>query len=57
MPGNRGIVQLLDVLVGAYSIAVFAAVAGSLGAYFLERRNEHGAVLDSARSTASTDGG
>jgi voltage-gated potassium channel len=40
MPGHRGIVQLLDVVVGLYSIVVFAALAGTLGAYFLERRGE-----------------
>lgn len=54
MPGDRGIVQLLDVLVGAYSIAVFAAVAGSVGAYFLERRHEHGQVLDSLEGASRT---
>lgn len=54
MPGNRGIVQLLDVLVGAYSIAVFAAVAGSVGAFFLERPNEHREVVRSLATTASS---
>ena len=45
MPGDRGIVQVLDILVGAYSIAVFAAVAGAVGAFFLERRSEHANVV------------
>lgn len=46
LPGDRGIVQVLDVLVAAYSIAVFGAVAGSVGAFFLKRRHEHSQVLD-----------
>jgi voltage-gated potassium channel len=48
MPGQRGIVQVLDVLVGAYSIAVFAAVAGAVGAFLLERSGEHRQVVDAA---------
>jgi len=40
MPGSSGVVQLLDVLVGAYSIVIFAAVAGAVGAFFLEQRDE-----------------
>lgn len=40
MPSHRGIVELLDVVVGLYSIVVFATLAGSVGAYFLERRGE-----------------
>ena len=30
--------KVLDVLLGTYSVAVFAALAGTLGAYFLEHR-------------------
>jgi voltage-gated potassium channel len=45
MPGGRGIVQVLDVVVGAFSIAVFGAIAGSLGAYFLQRRDEQASTV------------
>jgi voltage-gated potassium channel len=30
--------RLLEVLLAAYSVGVFAVLAGSVGAYFLERR-------------------
>jgi voltage-gated potassium channel len=54
MPGTRGIVQLLDVLVGAYSIAVFAAVAGAVGAFLLERRDEHRELVGGIRQNFSS---
>jgi voltage-gated potassium channel len=38
--GTSGITQLLDVLLALYSVAIFAAVAGTVGAFFLERRAE-----------------
>ncbi|HEX2849863.1 MAG TPA: hypothetical protein VHN98_04885 [Acidimicrobiales bacterium] len=47
MPGDRGIVQVLDVVVGIFSIAVFGALAGTFGAYFLEHRGEQHALRES----------
>ena len=38
--GSTGVKQVMDVILSLYSVVVFAAVAGSLGAYFLERRTE-----------------
>lgn len=38
--GDRAIIQVMDVLLALYSVVVFAAVAGALGAFFLERRGE-----------------
>ncbi len=38
--GNVGVTQILEVLLALYSVVVFATVAGSLGAYFLEKRHE-----------------
>ena len=35
--GRSGLAQALDVLLAAYSVVVFAALAGALGAFFLER--------------------
>jgi voltage-gated potassium channel len=31
---------LVEVVLAVYSVVVFATLAGALGAYFLERRNE-----------------
>ena len=39
--GRTGVVAgVLDVVLAVYAVVVFAALAGSLGAFFLERRNE-----------------
>jgi voltage-gated potassium channel len=38
--GTSGLTQLLDVLLALYSVVIFAAVAGTVGAFFLERRAE-----------------
>lgn len=37
---DAGIAQVLDVVLAAYAVVVFAALAGILGAYFLERKTE-----------------
>jgi voltage-gated potassium channel len=37
-PRDSGLTQVLDVLLALYSVGVFAALAGTLGAYFLEER-------------------
>jgi voltage-gated potassium channel len=47
---EEGLAKVLDVVLGAYSVAVFAALAGTLGAYFLEQRQE-----DRARAGAPAD--
>ncbi len=36
--GGEGIARVLEVVLAAYSVAVFASLAGILGAFFLERR-------------------
>ncbi len=38
--GSAGVTQVTEVLLALYSVIVFATVAGSLGAYFLERKAE-----------------
>lgn len=38
--GGNGVARVLEVVLALYSVVIFAAVAGSLGAYFLERRSE-----------------
>lgn len=40
MDGSSGLAQVLDVFLAAYSIVVFATLAGALGAFFLERPRE-----------------
>lgn len=35
---ESGVLQALDVVLGIYSVVVFAALAGTLGAYFVDRR-------------------
>jgi voltage-gated potassium channel len=38
-----GFARILEVVLATYSVIVFATLAGSLGAYFLETRSERGA--------------
>ncbi len=38
--GTSGVAQALEVVLALYSVIVFATVAGSLGAFFLERNEE-----------------
>jgi len=38
--GESGVTQVMDIVLSLYSVMVFAAVAGALGAFFLERRTE-----------------
>lgn len=42
LSADSGLARILDVLLAVYSVAVFATVAGALGAYFLDR-NRSGA--------------
>jgi voltage-gated potassium channel len=42
MAAQTGVVQVMNILLGLYSVVIFAALAGSLGAYFLEKRAEPG---------------
>ena len=37
LSADSGVARLLDVVLAVYSVAVFATVAGALGAYFLDR--------------------
>lgn len=37
LSADSGLARVLDVLLAVYSVAVFATVAGALGAYFLDR--------------------
>ncbi len=55
IPVGNGLADVVEVFLALYSVAVVAAVAGSLGAYFLERKREetqegpHGAAVSSQR--------
>ena len=40
IPSERGLAQVLDIAMGVYAIVVFAALAGALGAFFVERPAE-----------------
>lgn len=48
--GTNAVAQLLNVVLALYSVVVFAAVAGSVGAFFLERRAEDQAVISEGSS-------
>lgn len=48
---DDGVARVLDVALAVYSVAVFATLAGALGAYFLERPRE-----SRAAGPASSDG-
>ena len=39
---DSGVLQLLEVVLALFSVVVFATLAASLGAYFVERRDERG---------------
>lgn len=40
--GDRSVAQIMDVVLALYSVVIFAAVAGALGAFFLENRRAAG---------------
>lgn len=40
IPSDRGVAQVLDVVLAVYAVVFFAALAGALGSYFTERRGE-----------------
>jgi voltage-gated potassium channel len=42
LEGDGVVVRLLRLVLAAYSVVVFATLAGSLGAYFLQRPDENG---------------
>lgn len=42
--------QVLEIVLAIFSVAVFATLAGSLGAYFLETRNAAGATAPAGRT-------
>lgn len=51
---EHGVAQVLDVLLAVYAVVFFAALAGSLGAFFLERRD---ADATTRRRSTDRDGG
>lgn len=53
---DHGLVQLLEVGLIVYSVAVFAALAGSIGAYFLERNASDAALAARAAAPAPVEG-
>jgi voltage-gated potassium channel len=53
LSADSGLARFLDVLLAVYSVAVFATVAGALGAYFLDRNGDEEPV---ARSGDRPDG-
>ncbi len=54
LSADSGLARLLDVVLAIYSVAVFATVAGALGAYFLDRNRS--AADRTARSGDAPDG-
>lgn len=40
MSDDSGFARVLEILLAIYSVVIFATLAGTLGAYFLERRSE-----------------
>lgn len=49
LSADGGIARGLEVVLAIYSVIVFATLAGSLGAYFLESPSGHGAPADRRR--------
>ncbi|WP_250448200.1 hypothetical protein [Actinotalea sp. C106] len=47
-----GVARVLEVVLSVYSVAVFATLAGALGAYFLERPRESEAGVEGGPTTA-----
>jgi voltage-gated potassium channel len=43
---HSGFAEVLDVLLAVYAVVFFAALAGILGAFFMEQRNERTAILE-----------
>lgn len=46
-----GVGRIMDVVLASYSVVVFAALAGSIGAYLMEQRAESGLVADAPGET------
>lgn len=53
--GSSGLTQVMDVVLAFYSVAVFAAVAGAVGAFFLEREAGAAATLERERHSRRGD--
>ena len=47
---DRGLAQVLDVVLATYAVVVFGALAGVLGSFFLERRDEQDAPAGKPRA-------
>jgi voltage-gated potassium channel len=59
LTAQGGLARILEVVLAVYSVAVFATLAGALGAYFLDDRHRTGAspeVLAAAASNRPTAG-
>lgn len=52
---DAGLAQVLDVVLALYAVVFFAALAGILGAYFLERRREQGTAPAALSTSVPTD--
>jgi voltage-gated potassium channel len=51
IPSDRGIAQLLDVALAIYAVVLFASLAGTVGAYFLE---QHSTNIDDGERVSAT---
>jgi voltage-gated potassium channel len=51
---ERGVAQVLDVALALYAVVFFASLAGILGAYFLERREDDRAQIQGTRCIGAT---
>lgn len=56
LSAEGGFVRVLEVVLACYSVVVFATLAGSLGAYFLERREQQTATEQLREVTPPADG-
>ena len=48
LTAGGGLARVLDVVLATYSVAVFATLAGALGAYYLERRGSEDRAAERA---------
>ena len=51
--GDTAVAKILDVVLALYSVVIFGAVAGSVGAFFLERRAEDEKAVARADSSVT----
>jgi voltage-gated potassium channel len=53
LTAHGDLARILEVLLAVYSVAVFATLAGALGAYFLDDRHRPGAPPEVSAAAAS----